>query len=220
MQEGKWKRKPKYYSLPQYSHPVNPGHPQGELRRILKVLSTGSSSAAENLRTLFRNWWTVPLTSKASSCAKGLLNECWLRNRIQSLLSPFPSPLAFFLRAIKIKQAQIPVTKSGHYIIEKEWFFFPITLTGTCLSFSCKAGEGTVIIQRSPHKQRQEDPPLHKWPVLNSHARGCVFYRSHQTTPRMVYCNLVYTKHSTQKLSLECKSRAEEVWSMSWPSLN
>lgn len=40
--------------------------------------------------------------------------------------------------------------------------------------------EGTAKIQRNPHRQRQEDLPLIKWPVLLPRARGCVFYRSHK----------------------------------------
>lgn len=76
--------------------------------------------------------------------------------------------------------------------------------------------EGIAITQRHPRKQRQEDLPLSKWPVLIPRARGCVFYRSHTHTKknkkktRTVHCNLVYTKHRMQKLSLECRSRGEE----------
>jgi len=41
----------------------------------------------------------------------------------------------------------------------------------------------------------------------------------HTKETRMVYCNLVYTKDGMQKLPSERKSREEEVWSVSWPSL-
>lgn len=34
--------------------------------------------------------WNAPVTSQASSCAKALLNECWLRNCIQPLFSLVP----------------------------------------------------------------------------------------------------------------------------------
>lgn len=46
------------------------------------------------------------------------------------------------------------------------------------------------------------------------------FLQPHTKSPRMVYFNLVYTKHRMQKLSADCKSRGEEVQSMSWPGLN